>query len=56
MLFRDKLGWPIERIKGRWFYNFLRLLIHVNIKVTFKRRNVKMKSYKENGNIKRGFE
>jgi len=24
----DKYGWPVERIKGRYFHNFLRLLIH----------------------------
>jgi hypothetical protein len=24
----DRLGWPIERIKGRWFTNALRLLVH----------------------------
>ena len=28
MVFLDKLGWPIETIKGRWFHNFLRRLIH----------------------------
>lgn len=32
----DKLGWPVERIKGRWFLNFLRILIHTR-KYTFKR-------------------
>lgn len=24
----DRLGWPIEKIRGRWFSNTLRLLIH----------------------------
>lgn len=24
----DKLGWPIEKIRGRWFLNLLRTLIH----------------------------
>lgn len=24
----DKDGWPVERIKGRWFLNLLRVLIH----------------------------
>ena len=28
MQYLDKLGWPVERIKGRWFLNLLRLLIH----------------------------
>ncbi len=28
MQFLDKLGWPVERFKGRWFLNFLRLVIH----------------------------
>ena len=28
MEYLDKLGWPIERIKGRRIFNFLRLLIH----------------------------
>jgi len=28
MQYLDRLGWPVERIKGRWFLNILRLLIH----------------------------
>jgi len=28
MQFLDKLGWPVERVKGRPVLNFLRLLIH----------------------------
>ena len=24
----DRLGWPVERVKGCWAFNFLRLLIH----------------------------
>jgi len=28
MQYLDKLGWPVERVKGRWFFNFIRLLIH----------------------------
>lgn len=27
-LILDKFGWPVERIKGRYVQNFLRLLIH----------------------------
>jgi hypothetical protein len=34
MKFRDKRGWPIERIKGRPVTNFIRLLIHTNLKKT----------------------
>ena len=28
LIYLDKYGWPVERIKGRWFLNFIRLLIH----------------------------
>lgn len=28
MQYLDKAGWPIEMVKGRWFRNFLRRLIH----------------------------
>lgn len=28
MQYLDKLGWPVERVKGKWFLNFIRLLIH----------------------------
>ncbi len=28
MVYLDKYGWPVERIKGRWFFNLLRLIIH----------------------------
>ena len=28
MQYLDKLGWPVERAKGRRFFNFVRLLIH----------------------------
>jgi len=31
----DKFGWPVERVKGRWFLNFFRVLIHTR-KITFK--------------------
>jgi hypothetical protein len=27
MVFLDKHGWPVERIKGRYVKNFIRLLI-----------------------------
>ena len=41
MKLRDKYGWPVERIKGRPFVNFIRLLLHTNIKQTWKKRNIK---------------
>lgn len=28
MVFLDKYGWPVERIKGKKFINFIRLLLH----------------------------
>lgn len=28
MVYLDKYGWPVERVKGRWFFNLLRLIIH----------------------------
>lgn len=28
LYFLDKLGWPVERIKGRPILNLLRLIIH----------------------------
>jgi len=28
MQYLDKLGWPVERVKRKWFFNFIRLLIH----------------------------
>ena len=28
MQFLDRYGWPVEQIRGRWFVNFLRSLIH----------------------------
>ena len=36
LYYLDKLGWPVEIIKGRWFLNFFRRLIHTR-KNTFKR-------------------
>jgi len=41
MLLRNKLGWPVEKTKGRWFQNILRILIKTNIKATWKRRKKK---------------
>ncbi len=28
MYFLDRSGWPLELIKGRWFWNCVRVLIH----------------------------
>ncbi len=28
MYFLDRYGWPVECVKGRWFFNFLRRLLH----------------------------
>ncbi len=36
---RDKYGWPVERIIGKPITNFIRLLIHTNLKATWKYRN-----------------
>jgi hypothetical protein len=36
LYYLDKLGWPVERVTGRWFLNFLRLLIHTR-KITTRR-------------------
>lgn len=30
LVYLDKYGWPVERVKGRWFLNFIRLLIHTD--------------------------
>jgi hypothetical protein len=38
MIFRDKYGWPVERIKGKHLSNFFRLLFLTNIRQTIKRR------------------
>jgi hypothetical protein len=26
--FLDKYGYPVERIKGRWFVNIIRVILH----------------------------
>jgi len=39
MILRDKLGWPVVRIKGRPIVTFLRLLIHTNIRRTWADRH-----------------
>lgn len=49
--FRDKLGWPVERIIGRPITNFLRLLIHTNIRRTWIMRNHNDMPSQPNANI-----
>lgn len=39
MLFLDRLGWPVERVEGRRFFNFMRIL--------FRARGVYMGTIKE---------
>ena len=39
MKIRDKFGWPIETVKGRHLHNFMRRLIHCDLKQTLGRRN-----------------
>jgi len=40
---RDNYGWPIESVKGKHFYNFIRALIHTDIFKTLfhKSKNIK---------------
>jgi len=35
LYYLNELGWPVKQVKGRWFLNFLRRLIHTR-RVTFK--------------------
>jgi len=37
-ILRDKHGWPVEGVKGRWFLNLLRAVIHMNLWQTWSRR------------------
>lgn len=37
MIIRDKLGWPVEKLVGRPFTNFIRILLHCNIKQTYRK-------------------
>ena len=48
MYLRDKWGYPIEIVKGKYFENFIRYLIHTNIKQTWKRRKEKRVSINYN--------
>ena len=37
MIIRDKLGWPVEKFVDRPFTNFIRILIHGNIRQTYRK-------------------
>jgi hypothetical protein len=39
MKLRDKYGYPIEVVKGKYIHNFLRYLLITNIKETYHRRH-----------------
>lgn len=56
MQFLDKLGWPVERFKGRWFLNFLRLVIHTRKikRGKFKHANPPAKADGANSSLKPG--
>lgn len=28
IIIKDKLGWPVETVRGRWFFNLIRRIIH----------------------------
>jgi len=38
VILRDKYGWPVERIKGRWFTNIIRLILHTSLWQTWRLR------------------
>lgn len=50
MLILDKHGWPIESVKGRYFDNFIRKLIHINIFNTLTKQKLWVRC--ENGGVK----
>lgn len=27
MVYLDSLGWPVVRVRGQWFFNFLRVIL-----------------------------
>jgi len=37
---REKYGWPVEFIKGRPITNIIRAILHTNIRMTWKHRNL----------------
>lgn len=40
MILRDKYGYPIEIVKGKYINNFIRRILLTNIKQTLKKRKV----------------
>lgn len=46
MKLRDKYGWPVEVTRGHHINNFIRLLIHTNLKETWKRRKINYRELK----------
>lgn len=50
MNLRDKWGYPVERVKGHHITNFIRLLIHTNLKQTWKRRKINYSDKVKEGN------
>lgn len=41
MKIRDKYGWPVEIVPGKYVHNFLRYLFVGDLKQTWRRRNEK---------------
>ena len=39
MKLRDKYGWPLERIRGRYIQNFVRMILHTDIIQTWRKRH-----------------
>ena len=48
MIIRDKLGWPVEKFVDRPFTNFIRILIHGNIRQTYRKLNKEKKKTNAN--------
>lgn len=54
MILRDKLGWPIERVKGRPINNFIRLLLHTSWIRTWRDRNKPWPRAEPSDDVQRG--
>lgn len=39
MKLRDKYGWPVTHFRGRPIVNFIRYLLHTNLRQTWRLRN-----------------
>jgi len=46
MYFLDKYGYPVERVKGRWGLNIIRLLIHTR-KISRRCENIEQQEDKD---------